>query len=327
VFDESPVGKMIVDTELRVAEVNQALCECLGYQAGDLIGATIDDLVPASEVTEQRARWEALFRGDLDRFQAHVRYQRADGTEVVARVSASALHNERGEALSGICAVEDVTEQLRADEDLTRRALTDPLTHLPNRALLHDRLSQALGRLSRETTRLAVMFLDIDRFKLVNDALGHDAGDRLLVAIATRLSEAVRATDTVARFGGDEFVIIAEDIIDLPTVMAFGERLVQAVAAPLQLDGRDVSASVSVGIAVTSDSAYNPGWLLRDADLAMYRAKDAGGGRYELNDRSAGQGPGSERDQVVVLDPERLKAAALVQVQSGRVVDEHLEAH
>jgi diguanylate cyclase (GGDEF)-like protein len=172
---------------------------------------------------------------------------------------------------------------------LARRALTDPLTHLPNRALLHDRLSQALARLSRETSLVAVMFLDVDRFKLVNDALGHDVGDKLLVAIAGRLSETLRATDTVARFGGDEFVIVAEDLADIPTVVAFGERLVEAVAAPFQLEGGDVSSSVSLGIAITSDSTYNSGWLLRDADLAMYRAKDAGGGRCELSDRSSGK--------------------------------------
>jgi diguanylate cyclase (GGDEF)-like protein len=203
-------------------------------------------------------------------------------------VSASVLHDERGEAVSGICEVEDVTEQVRADEELARRALTDPLTHLPNRALLHDRLSQALARVSREKTIVAVMFLDIDRFKLVNDALGHDAGDNLLVTIGARLTEAVRGTDTVARVGGDEFVVVAEDIADLATVKAFGQRLVEAIGAPLQLDGCNVSPSVSIGIALTSDSAHSPSSLIRDADLAMYRAKDAGGGRCELDDRSSG---------------------------------------
>jgi diguanylate cyclase (GGDEF)-like protein/PAS domain S-box-containing protein len=289
VFDESPVGKMIVDTDLRVVEVNQALSESLGYPAGDLNGASIDSLVHPSEVNEQRSCWEALFGAEVDRFQVHLRYRRADGSEVVARVSASVLHDERGEAVSGICEVEDVTEQVRADEELARRALTDPLTHLPNRALLHDRLQQALARLTRESALVAVMFLDIDRFKLVNDALGHEAGDKLLVAVAARLAEAVRATDTVARFGGDEFVVIAEDVVDLPTVMAFGQRLVDAVAAPLKVDGCDVSPSVSIGVALTSDPGHSASGLVRDADLAMYRAKDAGGGRCELDDRSSGR--------------------------------------
>lgn len=287
VFDESPVGKMIVDTDLRVVEVNQALCESLGYPADDLNGTSIDRLVHPSEVNEQRSHWAALFGGEVDRFQVHLRYQRADASEAVARVSASVLHDEAGAAISGICEVEDVTEQVRADEELERRALTDPLTHVPNRALLHDRLSQALARVSRESAIVAVMFLDIDRFKLVNDALGHDAGDKMLVAVAGRLSEAVRATDTVARFGGDEFVVVAEDVADLAAVMAFGQRLVDAVGAPLELDGCNVAPSVSIGIALTSDPSHSPSSLLRDADLAMYRAKEAGGGRCELDDRSA----------------------------------------
>jgi diguanylate cyclase (GGDEF)-like protein/PAS domain S-box-containing protein len=281
VFDESPVGKMIVDAELRIVEANQALCESLGYREGELQGISIDRFVQASDVEEQRARWAALFTGEVDRFCVQLRYRRRDGSEVTARLSAATLHDESGAALTGICEVEDVTEQVRADEELVRRALTDPLTRLPNRALLHDRLSQALARLSREAEHIAVLFLDVDRFKLVNDTLGHEAGDELLVGIAARLLEAVRATDTVARFGGDEFVVVAEDIAD---VLAFGQRLIDAVAAPLEVAGHIMTPSISVGIAHAQRSSTDPTSLLRASDIAMYRAKDAGGGRCELSD-------------------------------------------
>jgi len=279
IFDESPVGKMIVDTDLRVIEVNHALCDSLRYTTEHLQGISIDELVHPSEAKEQRARWQALFAGEIDQFQVRLRYLCGDGTEVVARVTASALHDERGVALTGICEVEDVTEQVRADEELTRRALTDPLTRLPNRALLHDRLARALARLARETKLVAVLFLDIDRFKPVNDALGHEAGDDLLVVIAARLTEGVRATDTVSRVGGDEFVVVAEDLDDVTQVMALGQRLVKAVSAPLELDGRTMTPSVSIGIALTSDEGVNPTSLVRDADLAMYKAKELGGDR------------------------------------------------
>jgi len=184
--------------------------------------------------------------------------------------------------------VEDVTEQVRADEELERRALTDPLTRLPNRALLHDRLSQALARLSREEAVVAVLFLDVDRFKLVNDTLGHEAGDELLVAIAERLSETVRATDTVARFGGDEFVVVAEDVTDASMVLALGQRLIEAVAAPLEVAGHVMNPSLSIGVALTCESTANPTMLMREADLAMYRAKDAGGGRCLLEEAADG---------------------------------------
>jgi diguanylate cyclase (GGDEF)-like protein/PAS domain S-box-containing protein len=281
VFHESPVGKMIVDTELRIVEANQALCESLGYRGGELNGISIDLFVQTSEVDEQRARWAALFSGEVDRFRVHLRYRRRDGSEVTARLSASTLHDAAGAALTGICEVEDVTEQVRADEELVRRALTDPLTRLPNRALLHDRLSQALARLSREAEHIAVLFLDVDRFKLVNDTLGHEAGDELLVGIAARLLEAVRTTDTVARFGGDEFVVVAEDITD---VLAFGQRLIAAVAAPLEVAGHIMTPSISIGIAEAQQSSTDPTVLLRASDVAMYRAKDAGGARCELSD-------------------------------------------
>ncbi|HXY44687.1 MAG TPA: PAS domain S-box protein [Acidimicrobiales bacterium] len=286
VFDESPVGKMIVDTQLRIVEANHSLCDGLAYPCEELQGMSIDRLVHPAEVEEQRARWAALFAGEMDRFRLHLRYRRGDGSEVVARLSASALHDEAGAALAGICEVEDVTEQVRADEELARRALTDPLTRLPNRALLHDRLSQALARLTREATVVAVLFLDIDRFKLVNDTLGHEAGDELLVAIADRLSETVRATDTVARFGGDEFVVVAEDVVDEVTVLALGDRLIEAVAAPLEVAGHTMTPSLSIGIAIASDSTANPTVMLREADLAMYRAKDAGGGQCLLEEEA-----------------------------------------
>ena len=126
-----------------------------------------------------------------------------------------------------------------------------------------------------------MLFLDVDRFKLVNDTLGHEAGDELLIGIAARLLEAVRATDTVARFGGDEFVVVAEDIAD---VVGFGQRLIAAVAAPLEVAGHIMTPSISIGIAYAQQSSTDPTSLLRASDIAMYRAKDAGGGRCELSD-------------------------------------------
>lgn len=282
VFDESPVGKMIVDTNLRIVEANQTLCESLGYEPGGLHGVCIDDLVSPLQAEEQRASWARLFAGEVESLRLDLAYRRHDGSEVVARLKASALHDEAGLASTCICEVEDVTEQVRAGEELAWRALSDPLTHLPNRVLLQDRLSQALGRLSREAGIVAVLFLDVDRLKFVNDTLGHDAGDELLIEVAARLSRSVRATDTVARFGGDEFVVVAEDVFDAATAVALGRHLIDAVAAPLEAGGRAMSPSVSVGIALTSDPLAEPTALVRQADLAMYQAKDQGGMRCSV---------------------------------------------
>jgi diguanylate cyclase (GGDEF)-like protein len=167
---------------------------------------------------------------------------------------------------------------------LAHQALHDQLTHLPNRALFLDRLGQALTRLGRRHTALAVIFCDLDRFKVVNDSLGHDAGDLLLVDVAARLTGALRAGDTAARFGGDEFVVLCEDITGEQQAIEVAERLAGALRAPFMLGREEVFVHTSMGIALASDAGARAEALIRDADAAMYRAKDRGGGLYEVFD-------------------------------------------
>jgi diguanylate cyclase (GGDEF)-like protein len=175
-------------------------------------------------------------------------------------------------------------ERKRAEVQLAHQALHDQLTHLPNRALFLDRLGQALTRLGRHHTALAVIFCDLDRFKVVNDALGHDAGDLLLVDVAARLTGALRAGDTAARFGGDEFVVLCEDITGEQQAIEVAERLAGALRAPCMLGREEVFVHTSMGIALASDAGARAEALIRDADAAMYRAKDRGGGLYEVFD-------------------------------------------
>src|SRR4051812_32689915 len=171
-------------------------------------------------------------------------------------------------------------------EGLAHRVLHDPLTDLPNRTLFLDRLEQALARLRRNEASIAVLFIDLDDFKVVNDSLGHGAGDKLLVELGSRLRHAIRPSDTIARFGGDEFVVLCEEIGDARDAVAVGERIVEATAVPFVLEGREmwVTASVGVAIAIAEDST--PETLLRDSDAAMYRAKARGPGRVEVFDEA-----------------------------------------
>ena len=159
------------------------------------------------------------------------------------------------------------------------------MTELPNRALFLDRLALALARLRRRRSSLVVLFADVDRFKVVNDSLGHDAGDRLLVTLSRRLREVLRPGDTLARFGGDEFAVLCEEVPE-DDVVGIAERMMEALAEPLTAGGREVFVSVSVGIAVTQDPDQRPEALLRDADAAMYLAKDRGRARFELFDEA-----------------------------------------
>ncbi len=180
----------------------------------------------------------------------------------------------------------DAIERISAEEEIRHQAVHDPLTNLPNRVLFLDRLAHALTQSRRRRAKVAVLFLDVDEFKLVNDSLGHAAGDELLIAIALRLKDALRAGDTVARFGGDEFGILLEDLEHERDATAIAEHLSGRFARPFVLRGVDHFVTASIGIALAHEGTERPQSLLRDADAAMYRAKARGQGRYELFDQA-----------------------------------------
>jgi diguanylate cyclase len=175
-------------------------------------------------------------------------------------------------------------ERKRAEVELAHQAMHDALTGLPNRALLYDRLGQALNRVGRHSAAVAVLFGDLDRFKLVNDSLGHGAGDTLLVAVAERLSNVLRSGDTAARFGGDEFVLLCEDVSGERQAITIAERIAAELDEPFIIEGDEVFVRTSVGIALATEPGARPEALIRDADAAMYRAKERGGGTYEVFD-------------------------------------------
>jgi diguanylate cyclase (GGDEF)-like protein/PAS domain S-box-containing protein len=179
-------------------------------------------------------------------------------------------------------AAKDVTDRMW----LEHQALRDPLTQLPNRLLLMDRTRQALARLDRSGGVVALLFIDLDRFKAVNDTFGHDVGDRLLISVSERLAEMMRDSDTVARLGGDEFVILGEEIETDEEALGLAERVVQTLKEPFHVGGVEVSMPASVGVSITHDAESDPEAMLREADVAMYRAKGAGGRRPEMFDES-----------------------------------------
>jgi diguanylate cyclase (GGDEF)-like protein len=197
-------------------------------------------------------------------------------------------------ALEGSLVVENAAlrgaDQERIDE-LARQAFHDPLTDLPNRALFADRLEHALARLNRRDQVIAVLLLDLDGFKEVNDSLGHDAGDQLLIAVSQRLRACLRPADSIARLGGDEFTILLEEITSLREATLVAERIEDSLRTPFVLDGHEVKVTTSIGIALNSGGDIEPDDLVRNADTAMYEAKRAGKARYEVHESSDNPSP------------------------------------
>ncbi|BDU70893.1 putative bifunctional diguanylate cyclase/phosphodiesterase [Mesoterricola silvestris] len=201
-------------------------------------------------------------------------------------VTAQPRCDASGAMVEVICTLEDVTQQKTAEVELTLQHLRDNLTSLPNRALFMERLSRAILRSDRRKFYAAILFLDLDRFKVVNDSLSHEAGDKLLIQVASRLRGCLRPEDTVARLGGDEFAVLFEDITSVNDGLLVADRISQGLATPFNINGEEVFTTCSMGIAISSSAETLPAELLRDAEVAMYRAKAKGEGSIEIFDPS-----------------------------------------
>ena len=223
--------------------------------------------------------------GKTKHFQNEHRVLHSNGEYRWVLIRGSAVRDENGKAYRIAGSLTDITERKRAEEKLEYDALHDALTGLPNRKKLVERLESSLQKVQRvKGYNFAVLFVDLDRFKVINDSLGHRAGDDILLKIAGRLKELIRPNDMVARLGGDEFVVLIEDVKDKELAHRIADRILNELQKPSQVEGKELYVSASIGIAFSSDEYNSPDDLVRDADLAMYRAKVKGKGRYELFD-------------------------------------------
>ena len=275
-------GVWILDTDHRTTFVNSRLAEMLGYTIDEMVGVPLVDFVDGGARDGVRAALTSTRAGGDEHHD--FRFRRKDGTELWAMLSTSHLLDQERTATGTLAMVSDITVRKQVEQRLAHQALHDPLTGLPNRLLLLDRLEQAMARARRSGGWTGVLFFDLDRFKVVNDGLGHGSGDELLMAVASRLVSSARPMDTVARFGGDEFVVLCEDMPDEATAAVVADRIGAAVRHPVRLGDRDVTVTVSIGIATDRAGAADPEGLLRDADAAMYEAKLRGRGRHEVFD-------------------------------------------
>lgn len=259
----------------------------LGYR-GDEVPPRIDgwlERVHPDDLERTRGELDAHLAGETDHYENEHRLRHKDGSYRWILVRGIAVRGSDGKPLRMAGSLTDITPRKRVEEQLARDALYDPLTGLPNRAFFNNLLERVSRRSRRRRKyQYAVLFLDLDRFKLINDSLGHDIGDQLLISVAERLEKALRPGDVVARLGGDEFCVFLDDIHDNSDAMRVAERIQDALKEPFHLGGHRIFASTSIGIATNDTPSDGPDHVLRDADTAMYRAKSRGKARFEVFD-------------------------------------------
>ena len=271
-FDHAPVGMALLDLSGRWFRVNPALSQLLGYSAAELTAMSPPDICHADDRTAEFDVAAALTSGQ-PLVTVEQRYRHRAGHIVWVRRSSSLVRDSAGFPEYVVAAYEDIGARRSEDARLTYLALHDALTGLANRALLDDRLTQAIAQRDRDGGAVAVLFCDVDGLKVVNDRFGHPFGDELLVAVAERLNTQVRASDTVARIGGDEFVVVS-NVREPADAHAMSGRLAAAVEGFLSApDGTRVPVRISVGYAVSAEQPVDGATLLRDADASMYSAK------------------------------------------------------
>ena len=275
VFQQAQEGILVCDTEERIIQVNPAFTKITGYVPEEVIGLTPRCLASGRHTAAEYAEmWREIFQEGSWTGELWNRHR--SGSPYLTRMTVSVVRDHRGGIANFLAVMTDVTVAHRQQERLRSLAHHDSLTGLPNRALLLDRLEQALARSRRDKTNLAVCFIDLDNFKPVNDSFGHDIGDELLMMVARRLRSVPREADTVARHGGDEFVVILNDVGDQESCAAVARRLLDALAQPAVVSGHQLEICASMGVTLHPNDGADPAMLLRHADLAMYQAKLGG---------------------------------------------------
>lgn len=275
VFDNTSEAIMVVNADRIIETVNEAFTEITGYKADEVVGK--NPRILKSDFHEEsfyHSIWHAL--DTTGRWHGEIWNRRKNGVLYATWENISVVKNENGEITKYVSVMSDISSVKEAQAQLEKLAHHDPLTGLANRLVFASNLEQAMERAKRHNTKLALLFLDLDGFKHINDSLGHKLGDELLCAVAESLKQTVRHEDLVARLGGDEFTIILEDVVN-PTIAAkLAQKIINALTSPVTLEGHEVLPSCSIGISIYPDDAENASDLARTADAAMYHAKNAG---------------------------------------------------
>lgn len=286
-FEMAPIGMAISTLKGKFTRVNQALCDALSYSKAELLELSFAEISHPDDWEMHYNLEQKLTSSKETSFQIEKRFIAKNGWVVDTLLKVVMVCDAQGKPLHFNNQIVDITKRKSMEERLRHDALHDALTGLPNRALFMDRLAQQLTKSQSQSKYLfAVLFLDLDRFKVVNDSVGHLIGDKLLVEIARRLKQSIAPTDTVARLGGDEFTILLENISCQTEATLVAESIYETLTSPFQIEGYELFSTASIGIALSSQGYEKPEDILRDADLTMYSAKEQGKARYKVFEHS-----------------------------------------
>ena len=280
------IGIAHVDLDGCFIYVNPQLCEMLDYAEEELLGVSIRKISHPDDAFATDELRDKLRAGEIKSFKLEKRYLRKDGTPIWVGLTIAVKRNLWGEPLHDISIVEDISARKRAEERIQYLATHDGLTGLPNRAMFSQLLGLAVETARRYDRKFAVLFIDLDRFKLINDTLGHDAGDVLLREVAARLREAVRASDVVARLGGDEFVVLVQEVGEPAQVAAIARNILSVIMRPVVILGQECRVTASVGVCLHPADGQDDNAVMKHADMAMYCAKEEGKNTYQFYTRS-----------------------------------------
>ncbi|MFO1424337.1 MAG: EAL domain-containing protein [Candidatus Competibacteraceae bacterium] len=281
-FELPLIGIALTGPDKRWYEINDHLCEMLGHSRTRLRQLTWAEVTHPEDLAAELAQFGRVMNRRIEGYSLDKRLIRADGEPLHVHVSSRCLRRLNGTVEHFVTVVQDITQRKQAEERLQNLAQYDALTSLPNRALLIDRLQQAVRRAGRDHTLVGVMLVDLDRFKRFNDTLGHTIGDQLLRDMAARLQQCVRECDTICRQGGDEFTILLPELMLSDDAVFIAQRILDVVAQPCRLGDHELHVTCSIGISLYPRDGKNTEMLLRNADIALYRAKDTGRNNYQF---------------------------------------------
>jgi diguanylate cyclase (GGDEF)-like protein/PAS domain S-box-containing protein len=262
--------------------VNPQLCKMLGYTEQELLAKSVGDVSHPEDVRMSDEVREKLSCGEIDSFTLEKRYQRKDGATLWVNLTVSVKRDWQGNRVHDVAIVEDITARKTAEAQVHYLATHDSLTGLPNRAMFGELLAHSVETARRRENHCAVLFIDLDRFKIINDSLGHEAGDVLLKEIARRLRDCVRKSDVVARLGGDEFVVLMQDVDDRRQVSSVARAILSAAMRPVPILGQECRVTASIGICMHPADGQQDDTVLKNADMAMYVAKEEGKNNYKF---------------------------------------------